>query len=241
MRLHEITEVVGLHRGTVFRLLQALQSMGWVDRREGEAYVIGLELFRLGRHTGNADLSDVALPELQWLVEHTEETSHLVVLHQSAGLYLAKVESGHSLRVPSQVGRSLPLHCTGVGKAILAHLDPEQVLEIVHDAGLPRFTPHTICDEEVLLAELDLIRAQGFSVDREEIEIGLRCVAAPFFDSQGKLAGGISIAGPAARLDDNAIKTKSRLVKDAAARISRRLGYSGPLLEAAPANRALVG
>lgn len=232
----ELSRLVGMHKATVHRILMALEHHGLMEQDAAtEKYRLGLKLLELGsRVVARLELPAVARPELERLVAQTGETAHLVVVDQDEGLYLEKVESPRPFRMPSQVGRRLPLHCTGVGKAILAFLEPAERQRIIEARGLRRFTPNTITDPGALADELRRIRERGYSVDNEEVEIGLRCVGAPVFNHFGRVAAGISIAGPAARLTDQEIPRLAEAVKACAAAISARLGYPGADGIAAP-------
>jgi DNA-binding IclR family transcriptional regulator len=122
------------------------------------------------------------------------------------------------------LGSRAPAHCTGVGKALLAFQPPEIVQQVI-DNGLTRYTEHTIIDGEALKAELALIRQKGYALDDEEIEVGLRCVAAPIRDHSGHVAAAISVAAPVQRMSKKNVLTTIPSVVSAAEAISRRLGY----------------
>jgi DNA-binding IclR family transcriptional regulator len=223
----ELSRMVGMHKATVHRILMALEQHGLMEQDPAtEKYRLGLRLLELGaRVNERLHLPRLARPELERLVALTGETAHLVVMDQEEGLYLEKVESPRPFRVPSQVGRRLPLHCTGVGKAILAFLEPGQRHRVLGAKGLARFTPRTITEPQALETELQRIRERGYSMDDEEVEIGLRCIGAPVFDHQGQVVGAISIAGPAGRITPAEVSGLAESVKSCAAAISARLGY----------------
>lgn len=223
----EISRKLGMHKATVHRVLTALGQHGLTEQdRTTEKYRLGLRLLELGaRVNRRLDLTAIARPELEQLVQETAETAHLLVADRGLGLYLEKVESPRAFRMPSQVGRRLPLHCSGVGKAILAFLPEAEVEEIVNSHGLERLTPHTLTSVRALKRELKAVQNRGYAIDNEEIEVGLRCVGAPVFDAAGRVVAGISIAGPAARMTDPLLPTLAKRVVAHANAISIRLGH----------------
>jgi DNA-binding IclR family transcriptional regulator len=190
-------------------------------------YRLGTKLIELaGRALEAMSVARVAKPQLEDLVATTGETAHLMVFDANEGLYVEKVESPRSFRMPSQVGRRIPLHCTGVGKALLAYLPPEDVERVIAERGLPALSPNTITTPRALAKELATIRDRGYAVDAEEIELGLRCIAAPVFDHTGSVAASISIAGPSARVTPSREAELALRVMAAAAEISRQLGHA---------------
>ena len=193
----EIIEKLGYTQPTVFRIINNLEEEGYLEKNtETGRYRLGMRLFFLGSRVKPYHLlKNAARPLLGKLHQQTGETVHLAVLHKYEVLYLDKIQSSHTVRVViSQVGRKLPAHCSGVGKALLAHLPMDEVKEAVEEAGLPTFTVNTITTWNRLKEELENIREQGFAVDNEEIEIGLKCVAAPvFIDRQVVAALSVSL------------------------------------------------
>jgi IclR family acetate operon transcriptional repressor len=139
-------------------------------------------------------------------------------------VYIAKVDSPHSVRMASQIGALNPMHCTALGKAILAHYASDRVDGIIAK-GLPRRTSHTLTTPERLRDELERVRSKGFATDDQENELGVRCTGAPIFDYTGKVVGAISVSGPAGRITQESSLEMGPLVKDAALEISRRMGY----------------
>ena len=163
-------------------------------------------------------------PYLERLTETAGETTHLAVLSDGQVLYVDKVETSRSLRMPSQVGRRLPAHCSSVGKALIAYLPDEAIASIAARRGLPRFTPHTITTHDELRRELVRVRELGYAVDREEIEEGLACIGAPVRDHTGEVVAGVSIAGPSSRLRPDTIEQRARQVVGVARQMSEALG-----------------
>lgn len=223
----EISRTLGICKSTVFGLMNTLEAHGLLERNvETGRYALGNELFRLGLRV-NADLSLMATPPLQRLVELHKETVHLVHHDGVNVLYLHKIESPHSMRICSRVGERQPLYCTAVGKAILAHLAEAERDAILERTSFARIAPNTICSREALLAELEGIRRRGYAVDDEELEEGLRCVAAPVFNHLQRPMAAISVAGPVTRMDEATVAVIGRTVLEAAGQISLKLGFPG--------------
>ena len=170
------------------------------------------------------ELRQVASDVMARLVEVGNETCHLGVRDGKTVLYIDKVESPHSLRMVSRVGGKNPLHCTGLGKALLAFIPPDE-LEEYWTEPLERRTANTIVAPEILRAELQRIRDRGYAVDDVENEVGVRCISAPIFDHNGDLAGSVSLAGPTMRMTWERIEQLTSPVIEAAHEISVRLGF----------------
>lgn len=236
LALHEIAAKLGVAKSTVHGLLSTLRDFGYVEQSVFTGkYKLGLRLFELGNIVAHGwDVRTVAGPYIQKLVDDLEETVHLVILDKGEVLYIDKRESRQSLRIVSQVGMRLPAHCTGVGKALLAHLPPSEVKRIIATKGLPRFTKNTITDPKKLEEELARVRAQGYAIDDEEIMDSLRCIGAPICDHNGKVCAAVSVAGPVARLEGERLQLAIERVKQTAAEISAALGYRGEHFVPAP-------
>lgn len=221
----EISESISLPKSTVSRLLSTLLYRGLVKQEKTtKKYGLGIKLFELGREFLNKlDLRDVVKPFLEELVKEINETGHFVIEDQGEVVYIDKVETTHSLRQYSQIGRRAPLHCTAVGKVILAHKSKEEINLIIKTKGLKRFTDNTITSFERLETELKEVLIKGYAVDNEEIQEHLRCVAAPIFNYNGEVIGAISISGPTIRVKD--VENISEKVKKTAQKISELLGY----------------
>jgi DNA-binding IclR family transcriptional regulator len=221
----EIGERLGLHKTTAFRIATVLDQAGYLEKAHGSAkYRLGFKLFHLGSLVeGGTELKRRARPILEQLKQDCEETVHLVVLSRGEALYLDKIDGRRTVRVVSRVGMTLPAHCSGVGKMLLAHLPDDEVETIVRAKGLKRFTPNTITERPALRAELRRIRERGYAIDDEEIEIGLRCVAAPIEDATGKVIGALSISGPAFRFEGKEAARLTTQALRAAAQVSEAM------------------
>jgi IclR family acetate operon transcriptional repressor len=170
------------------------------------------------------DIRTEALPVLRGLGERTGETVHLGVLDGSDVIYIEKIESTHAVRMFSRIGHTMPAYSTGIGKAILAHLSPDELAQALPEELEPR-TPATITERVKLVRHLADIRRRGYSTDDVENEDGIRCVGAPVFDHSGRACAGISIAGPESRVTPDQFPELGALVGEAAMSVSRRIGF----------------
>lgn len=221
-----IAKRVGLHKSTCFGLLHTLQQLGYIQQDASTGlYSLGLKTFELGQaYVDGLDLRNITRPFLLEVLEKTQETVHLVVAEGCRAVYIDKVESSHAMTISSRIGQEAMLHCTGVGKVLMAYMRPED-LEQVITKGLPRYTEHTITDKHELLEHLNRIRECGCGVDDQEREIGLRCVAAPIFNARKQAIAAISISGPSSRVTREKQGDLSRIIEQATQTISRKLGY----------------
>ncbi len=230
LTLTEICQLAGLHTSTAYRLLATLAAHGFVRRDpERRTYRLGLHLLHLGEAArAQCDLREEAAGTLQSLAHRTRELANLVVPSGNRAIYIsqAHAQSELTVRMFTQVGAWVPLHCTAVGKAIIAHW-PDEDLEQLTREGLPAHTPNTITSPERLQSELAAIRQRGYAIDDEEREVGVRCIASPVFDAEGQVVAALSISGPAGRVTPDRFAELGETVREAAARLSERLGFSG--------------
>jgi len=220
----------GLHKSTTLRLLEALRGhrLVAVDERTGR-YRLGLGLFELGlAAVSRLDVGQCAPPFLETLARETGESASLGIFEDPEVVHVLRVESAHALRLPSLAGRRSPAYCTGIGKAILAHLEPDQLDRYLKEVVLEPRTPKTITDRDLLRQDLRRVRTRGYSVDDEEIFPGLRCVAAPIFGLDGRVVAGLSVAGPSSRMPKDSLPRFTSKVLTAAGEISKRLGFQTP-------------
>jgi DNA-binding IclR family transcriptional regulator len=227
--LRELSKRSGLAKASVFRLLRTLETVGLVERLpESEQYRLGVRCLEFGQaYLEQIDLRKEALPVMERLREEFNETVHLAVLDDRLRVvYLEKLDSAHAVGIMmSRVGRTAPSFCTGIGKALLAARRDDAVSVLAERRELHRFTPNTICDPHQLREELEQIRTLGYSVDLEEHEPGVRCVAASIAAPRTAPGAALSIAGPAQRLPQKLLRGKlASAVMSAAAEIAARMG-----------------
>lgn len=223
--LAEVSNYLHVSKSTAHRYLTTLEELDVVRRDDNDGFSLGPKLIELtGAFLSNHDLRNEGQSFLEKLAAQTEETVHLAIPSGDQVVYIAKVDSSHSVRMASHIGVLNPMHCTALGKAILAHYPPDRVEEIIAK-GLPRRTSHTLTTPEGLRDELERVRSQGLATDDQENELGVRCTGAPIFDYTGKVIGAISVSGPAGRITKERSIEMGPLVKKAALEISRRMGY----------------
>lgn len=229
--IKEIARSCGISRPTAYRLLSTLTAYGYVTRNhnQDERYRLGFKVLELSKSLlDGTELRQQARPFLTSLSQLTNETVHLAVLDRDEVIYIDKVESTQAVRMYSTMGSRNPVHCTSLGKAILAYLPAEEQGAILERISLERRTPRTICDRSQLALHLAEIGCQGFAIDDIENEEGIRCVGVPILDHEGRAIAAISVSGPAYRLSSERAFQLAAQVQAAAARISRELGYVEP-------------
>lgn len=231
LSLGELSEKAGLSKGTAHRLLTSLSYLDFIRQDPfNKQYLLGFKLVELGNSLLNQiDFRIEARPFLMELAERTKETVHMVILDGDKVLYIDKVEASGSatgLRMASMLGSRIPAHCSAVGKVLLAYLPEEKFTEMVGARPLPKRTKNTITDPGKLRAHLKHVRRNGYALDNEENEIGIRCVAAPIRDQRGEVISAISISAPAIRIEPRILGSslKNQVIATAL-KISRKLGY----------------
>lgn len=226
LHFSEIVEAVGLPKSTTHRLLLTLIDVGFMVQRQDGTYALGIGVFEVGSLAfANISLRAIAQPFVRQLMDETQETVHMGVLDGFEVVSLERASSPHSLRAEVYVGKRAPLHCTAVGKAILAFVENDPWLQQFEARGLARFTAATITRADALRSELDAVRKRGFAVDNEEHEVGVRCVGAPIRDASGAVVGSLSISGPSARVTPDSVADLSVRLLQVTREISAALGY----------------
>ena len=226
MGISALATRLGLAKSTVHRLASTLVEYDILEQnRETGKYRLGLALFELGTLVRRKmDTASESRAQMYQLVQSTGETVQLAVLDHQSVLYIRILESRQAVRMSSIAGSRAPAHCTSVGKVLMAH-QPSDIVQQIIDNGLPRFTQNTITSPEALLEELAAVRQKGFAIDDEEIEVGLRCIAAPVRNHTGNVIAAISVAAPVQRMSKKNLQTTVPTVTAAAESISRRLGF----------------
>ncbi|MBB5963665.1 DNA-binding IclR family transcriptional regulator [Planomonospora venezuelensis] len=218
LRLADVAERCHLPKTTAFRLLAELTGIGAVTRRE-DGYYLGRRLFELGSIVPlERDLRHAALPFMHDLYEATHETVHLGVRDGLDVVYVEKIQGREAFALPSRVGGRLPLTCTGIGKALLAHSGPDLIEEVL-GRPLRRLTPHSIVDPRRMEEAIGQIQAAGLAYEREEAQPGGACIAAPVFH-EGAAVAALSVSVPLPRFHPIRL---APAVKAAALGISRAL------------------
>jgi len=201
LRLSDVLATSPYPKATLYRLLQTLTSQGMLDYDpQSQTYRPGLRLVRLAHAAWRqSSLAPIARPHIDALSAEIGETVHLAQLDNGQVLYIDKRNAKSPIEMYSQAGKIGPAYCTGVGKAMLAHLDSAALETVLQKQAFHAYTPHTLTSPEALRAELDEIRAAGVSFDREEHEPNIICIAAPILTPAGRVIGGISVTSSTQR------------------------------------------
>ena len=221
--LKEISERTGLHPSTTHRILNDLAIGRLVDRPQAGTYRLGMRLLELGNLVkARLDVREAAMGPMRELHKLTHQPVNLSMRQGDEIVYVERTYSERSgMQVVRAVGGRAPLHLTSVGKLFLAHDDPQRVRAYATRTGLTGHTRNSITDLPRLERELAFVRAHGVARDDEELELGVRCMAAGIFDDQGQLVAGLSVSAPADRLEESWLDK----VRSTAAQISSALGH----------------
>jgi DNA-binding IclR family transcriptional regulator len=224
----QISKELGIHKSTVCRTLETMENRGFVRQNpETGKYWLGLQLYSLGMlFREHEPLKKVVHPYAQALAERFNEGVHLTMLHKNGGPYpqhivLDKIQSQQVLNLAPPVGSVSPSYCSASGKVLMAYEESDYVKQYI-GCPLPRFTQYTVTDWDTLLQELEQIRRQGYALDREELEIGLTCIAAPIL-AEGHIVAAISLSGPVSRISEQALPEIIAAVQQSAKDISALL------------------
>lgn len=216
----QLARLAGYPVTTTHRLLASLQRGGFVRGEDGR-YSLGLRLFELGQRVSHArGFSGVALPVMQRVTARTREPTLMSVLDGARQLYVHYVEGPQQVQITGTPGHLGPVHCTSMGKCLIAFQPPEARRRLLAEAELTPFTPHTISDREALAAEVSLVRERGWAVADEEHEVGIRAIGVPVLGADGHAVAALSTAAPAYRTDMEALRAFLPALRDAAAELA---------------------
>ncbi len=224
----ELSKRLKLHKNNVFRLLATLESRGYIEQNKAtENYRLGLKALELGQtFIKQMGLLRQAKPILEKMVEECNETSYVAIYKDNYIVYLDVVETNLTVRVVSRVGSRLPAYCTAAGKVHMAFMTDEELEELLGKIKFEQITPTTVSSPEAMREELAKVREQGYAMDDEELDLGVRCISAPIRDYTRRIVGAISISGPTMRVGDDRIKNELvPLVLKSATELSTRLGF----------------
>ena len=223
----EISKALNIYKSNVHNILSTLAEKGFVKKdSKTDKYKLGIKFFELGSVViKNMDLRRIAHPHIEKLSKEFNETVHLGVLDEGRVVSIEREESNKGLCSHIEIGKRTPLHCTAVGKAIMAYLSEDEINFIIKEKGLEKYTENTITNREELGKEFLKIQKQGYAVDNMEHEEGVRCVSGPIRDYNGKVIASMSISGPAFRIDESNIPIIAKKVKEYCDCISKEMGY----------------
>lgn len=230
--LADLSRLVGLHNSTTFHLAKTMVALGYIrQERDTKRYRIGRPLFALAASAlDEIEMVNLATPVLEDLARQTGESSHFAVRMGDTIVVIARTSGPGAFQLADRVGVVRPAHCTALGKAILASLQPDQLMRLLERTGLKPSTEKSIREIPVLLREIEEIRRTGVAYDDGEFNAEVRCIAVPVTDFTGKVIGALGISGPIWRLSRQAMKGRVKAVQEAAARLSGEFGagkYAG--------------
>lgn len=223
--LKQLALETGLHPSTAHRILGAMSQSGFVERSEAGVYRLGIRLLELGSLVkSRISLRDTAMPHMLKLHAATGESVNLGIRSGDEIVYVERTSSGRSsVRVVHIVGARAPLHTTATGKLFLVEDGAERIRDYARRTGLPASTPASITTVAALEKELDRVRRHGVAFDLDEVESGVRCIAAGIHDHNGELIAGLSLSTPSERFNPD----WAPVVRETADEISQALGYAG--------------
>jgi DNA-binding IclR family transcriptional regulator len=224
-----IAEKLELSKSTVHRILSALAERGYVEKAfEGPEYRIGLRFVEIGAlRLNHLELKTEAAPVLRKLADSQRQPVHLAILNGHDAVYIEKIDPVANLRLYSQIGKRIPVYCSALGKALLLDLSKQEILAFMEGVPMERLTERTLKSPEALAEQLEGSARRGWTVDDEEHDAGIRCIAAPVRDYAGAIIASISLAGDAAMISRDKDEEHAVLVMAAAGEISRRMGWTG--------------
>jgi IclR family KDG regulon transcriptional repressor len=224
--LADLSRLVGLHNSTTFHLAKTMVALGYIrQEKDSKRYRIGRPLFALAASAlDEIEMVNLATPVLEDLARQTGESSHFAVRMGDTIVVIARTSGPGAFQLADRVGVVRPAHCTALGKAILASLQPDQLMRLLKRTGLKPSTEKSVTEIPFLLREIEEIRRTGVAYDDGEFNLEVRCIAVPVHDFTSKVIGAIGISGPVWRLSHQAMKGRVKIVQQAAARLSGEFG-----------------
>jgi DNA-binding IclR family transcriptional regulator len=223
--ISEMSRKLKIPKSTTHVLVSTLDQLGYIKQyQSSRRFQLSSKMFSLGRRALEATpLPDIALPHLRWLVQESKLTTHVGILEKSQVVFVQKVDGPGIIKFDTYIGKCSQLHCTGLGKILLAFQPEETIQSILLNYPFHRFTKRTISTQATFLAELARVRQNGYAMDDEEEELGIRCLAAPIFSS-GEVCAAVSVTGTTTQIRIEDIERLVTLAKCTAAKISAAAG-----------------
>ncbi len=230
MGVSAIANTIGVNVSTAHNILKAMRLRGYVGQTPDSRYILGPRLVALAAkaYTSSALLRAAAEP-VESLHQWSQETVFLGVLHQASLLYIMELQGIHPLVVRSPKNERTKIHCTAMGKSLLAYVEPGEVDGLLAEAGMPAVTPNTITDVDELKEQLVEVRRRGYALNLAEDALGVHGVAAPIRDHLGRVVAGICVGYPAQYWQESQVGELIEHVVQSGTEISRRLGYVGAI------------
>lgn len=221
----EIETQLELNKLNVHRLLVTLENKGFVER-QNNAYVIGLKMVEISSmKLNNIELKTEAVPYLRELVDLLGQPAQIAIQSGTDAVFIEKIQSVNSLRMYSQIGKRIPVYCSSVGKALLMDRSDEEILKLLEKVEFEAITPSTLKTPEDVLNEIRTARITGYTIDNEEHELSIFCIAVPIYDYRGDIIAAVSTAGKNKTFLENPDAEMITAVKEVGKKISKRLGY----------------
>ncbi len=227
MRANELAKAMDLNKVTIHRLVSTLAARGFIERSsDGLHWQLGLKVIELGSMRLNSlALKTEAQPYLRQMVQQTGQPAHLAIRDQAEIVYIEKIETVQSMRMYSQIGKRSPVYCTALGKALLTAMTENELRSFIRSLDLKPYTKQTMTDPDQLIDEITAAKKRGYATDNEENEPGVCCLAVPIFDYRQHVIAAISTAGAKCDFIKDSHHPVVDQVKQAAAAISRRMGW----------------
>ena len=228
MSIGELSQALSMDKSTVHRLVNTIKDAGYVTQSsESQKYENSIKLFEAGQSViERIGINSAARPHIESLAQATGETVNLAMRMENELIIIDKIESKSTIKVGINIGTVIPLYCTGMGKAVFAFLPLEERERVFAGLKYEKFTENTVTDPELTAKRLDEVRQQGYSMDSEEYVYGLICFGAPIFNHRGMPIAAVSTSLPSLRFTSGSSSEYAKLVKEAAAKISRHMGYA---------------
>ena len=222
-------QLLGFNKSTLFRVLSTLSSNKYLSKDEIGRYELGVNMFILGiRISREYQLKNVATPLMKELSEQLDLTAHLGILDGTRVVIIEKTDPHRNIRMVSRIGSTVPVHCTGQGKTLLAFSSRETIEKIINAQGLNRYTPNTVTTADGLFEELETIRKRGYAIDNSEHEKNIRCVAVPVLNEAEQIEAALSITGTIIDFpDEETMHSTAEILKEIRDKIRGKMGYLG--------------
>lgn len=226
LTFQEMIDLSGIPKTSVYRMINSLEEMGFLEKHENGTYQLGLIFLKYGQLVANRlDVREIAYPEMKKLHEETKEAVNLIIQEGYEAIYIEKIDYHQKVRLYTAIGRRSPLYAGACSRILLAYMEPKEIEQYIKETDLQSFAQGTITDPEKLYSKLEQARTDGFTVSFSELENHTAAIAAPIYNANGEVIAGLSIAGIEANYSDHHIESLSNSLTKATYSISKKLGY----------------